>query len=345
MSLKCRQIEDNNLIKRIRHDSYDSNIFCTEHWDAFLQNVFNACRHFIGIYDGQELIGVWPAYEIRKGPFKIIGSPLRGWFTPWLGPRFLEEIPEEEIKALSRNAMQAFDEYVAKKHFDYIESSSLYVDDETMLNLNYQPLTKATAILDISLPSDDLLKSFGKTCRKRIRRAEKLGCTVEDISSTDFVPKLWDMTLDVFARRGSAPLHTPKLIKGLIEAHLPSGRIFCLGVFRNDKLICIGVHAYNGEYLVDLFRATYVKYYKYFPYHILYWKLFQIAIKKGVRYFDMMGIDPAKPDQFKMSFHPRLIKWKHWSKSQSFFTQASKSFYEFYLNKIVRNLRWLGIRK
>jgi len=177
MNLKCEQIKDYNLVKRIRKDSYDANTFCSKRWDAFLRNAFNASRHFVGIYDGAELIGLWPAYVLKKGPLKIIGSPLRGWFTPWLGPRFFQEVPESEIKALSQGAMYAFDEYVAKNNFDYVECSSLNLDDETMLNLNYQPLTKATTVLDISLPSEDLLKSLGKTCQKKIKKVYKFNCT------------------------------------------------------------------------------------------------------------------------------------------------------------------------
>lgn len=345
MSLICRQIEDYNVIRRIRKNSYDENTFCTDRWDSFLQNAFNARRHFVGIYDNEELIGFWPAYVIKKGPLKIIGSPLRGWFTPWLGPRFFQQVAEDDIKSISQSAMHAFDEYVAKNHFDYVECSSLNFDDEIMRNLNYKSVNKATAILDISLPLDDLLKSFGKTCRKRIIKAEKYGCTVNDISSINFIPQLWDMTVDVFGRRGSGPAHNHRIIKKLIETHLSSGHLFCLGVFKDNELISIGVHAWHEKYLVDLFRATYVRYYNYYPYHILYWDLFQRAKKKGCKYFDMMGVDNRKPDQFKMSFHPELITWNHWVKSRTIVARIGSFIYQVYVNKVVRNLARLGIEK
>lgn len=341
MELQCRYLDDYSAVKRINANIYDSNVFCTERWDTFIRTTFNAKRHFIGIYDGSVLIGLWPSYTVKKGPFKILGSPLRGWFTPWLGPRFFKEISQKDIPVLSQKAMYAFDQYIRKTSFDYVECASMFLPDGLMKELRYQPLTKATTILDISLPSDDLMKSFGKTCRKKIKKSIKFGCTVEDISSTDFVPQLWDMTVDVFGRRGSGPAHNPKLINNIIETHLTSGHLFCLGVFKDNKLICIGVHAWHNGYLVDLFRATYVKYYKYFPYHILYWELFNLAKSKGCKYFDMMGINHRQPDQFKTSFHPQIVTWKHWSKSRSFLTRTGKFFYEFYVNKIVRNLiRW-----
>ena len=345
MELQCRYLDDYNAVKRINANVYDSNVFCTERWDTFIRTTFNAKRHFIGIYDGSVLIGLWPSYALKKGPFKILGSPLRGWFTPWLGPRFFNEISENDIKALSQSALYAFDEYVEKNRFDYVECSSLNFEDETMRNLNYQPLIKATTIIDISLPSDDLLKSFGKTCRKKIKKAEKFGCTVEDISSTDFISQLWDMTVDVFGRRGSGPVHGQSLINNMIKAHLPTGHFICLGVFKDDRLIAIGTYVWHRKYLVGLFRATYLDCYKYYPYNILYWNLTKIAKEKGIEYYDMMGVDPKMPDQFKMSFHPQLIKWNHWAKPRTFLARTGRFFYEFYINQIVRNMARLGLKK
>lgn len=345
MELQCRYLDDYNAVKRINANVYDSNVFCTERWDTFIRTTFNAKRHFIGIYDGSVLIGLWPSYALKKGPLKILGSPLRGWFTPWLGPRFFKGISQKEIPVLSQKAMYAFDQYIGKTRFDYVECASIFLPDGLMKELRYQPLTKATTILDISVPSDDLMKSFGKSCRKRIRKSIRFGCTVDDISSTDFIPQLWDMTVDVFGRRGSGPAHNPALIKEVIETHLPSGHLFCLGVFKDNKLISIGVHAWHNSCLVDLFRATYVKYYQYFPYHILYWELFKIAKDSGCEYFDMMGVDPSRPDQFKMSFHPQIVTWNHWAKSRTITARAGSFLYEFYVSKIVRNWSRLGLKK
>ena len=110
-------------------------------------------------------------------------------------------------------------------------------------------------------------------------------------------------------------------------------------------MISIGVHVWHNTGLVDLFRATYVKYYQYFPYHILYWELFMLAKNKGCKYFDMMGVDHRNPDQFKMSFHPQIVTWNHWAKPRTFIARTGRFFYEFYINKIVRNRSRAGLKK
>src|SRR5262245_51580635 len=33
-------------------------------------------------------VALWPCFELRKGPFTILGSPLPGWSTAYLGPLF-----------------------------------------------------------------------------------------------------------------------------------------------------------------------------------------------------------------------------------------------------------------
>src|SRR4051794_5591974 len=39
---------------------------------------------------------VWPCLVMRKGPFRIVGSPLPGWSTPYLGPLFAQEVDEAQ---------------------------------------------------------------------------------------------------------------------------------------------------------------------------------------------------------------------------------------------------------
>lgn len=345
MSLICKNLMEDIDLFPILRNYYDGNFFCSEEWSKFIVNAYGAKRNYIGIFDSKSLVGFFPAYTLKKGPLKIIGSPLRGWFTPWLGPRFFDSsLTGSEINLLSDQSMSAFDNYVSTNKFDYVECSSMSVSDEIMTELNYDPLKKATVILDISRDLDDLLQSFGKTCRKRIRKAESFGCEVRDISNVDFIDVLWDMTIDVFGRRGSGPVHDKRIIKSMINQYLPTGDVLCLGVYREKELLAIGVHLRKKNYLYDLFRATFVRNYEYFPYHILYWELFKRAKMMGCECFDMMGVDPNNPDLFKLSFKPSMIEWNHWSKSRTFTAKISRSLYENYINKVKRNISRFGLK-
>ncbi len=337
ISLQTRTISERDAHDWLWNNNNRGSIFCTPRWDAFLHKTYQAKKHFIGIYDQSELICLWPAYMVRKGPFRILGSPLRGWFTPWMDPVFSSDIPDSDRESIRRQALTAFDRYGDEKRFDYVECASRLTTDSVMKALDYQPMQKATAILDISPEPETLLKTFSKTCRKRIKRACKYGCTVKDISSLDFVPELWQMTLDVYGRKGIGPAHNPHIIKCILETHMKSGHLFCLGVFRKEKLIAIGVQARHQTKMIDLFRATYRDCYNYFPYYLMYWHLFELAREKGVRHFNMMGVDPQNPDQFKMSFHPQLVHWNHWVKSRTLRGRAGSMLYEFFVEKIVRN--------
>lgn len=39
----------------------------------------------LGVYDGQELVGVLPGFVARKYGVRLFGAPLRGSMTPYLG--------------------------------------------------------------------------------------------------------------------------------------------------------------------------------------------------------------------------------------------------------------------
>jgi hypothetical protein len=59
------------------------------HHPAWLEAVgkgvhFEVC--FIGIYEGDDLVGAVPGFLTRRGPFRLFGSPLRGTMTSSLGP-------------------------------------------------------------------------------------------------------------------------------------------------------------------------------------------------------------------------------------------------------------------
>src|SRR6185503_18478174 len=38
------------------------------------------------------IAALWPVLETRKGPFRVLGSPLRGWSTAYLGPLFAANV-------------------------------------------------------------------------------------------------------------------------------------------------------------------------------------------------------------------------------------------------------------
>src|SRR5262245_44415671 len=49
-------------------------------------------------------VGIWPCLDLRKGPFRIVGSPLPGWSTAYLGPLFA---PKVDIQVILRAFLES----------------------------------------------------------------------------------------------------------------------------------------------------------------------------------------------------------------------------------------------
>lgn len=62
--------------------------------------------------------------ELRVGPFKLFGSPMPGWNTPYVGPVFMKEVEAEDFFAI-------LEEYLSSnsyKHAELIIADSRYTE-------------------------------------------------------------------------------------------------------------------------------------------------------------------------------------------------------------------------
>ena len=80
----------------------DWRIFQTSAWLRFIEATQGARLLRLGVYDAGQLVGCWAAGKLHKGGLRIVGSPMRGWNTPYMAAASHDLPSMELLKAWRR---------------------------------------------------------------------------------------------------------------------------------------------------------------------------------------------------------------------------------------------------
>jgi SAM-dependent methyltransferase len=265
-------------------------------------------------------LGYFCAGSLKKGPFRILGSPLTGWGTNTLGPVFDQDIDHahflETLDAL------ADDERVAT-----IELESRILSENALEAAGYEPVGAWTYVVPLREPAT-MWRVLDPTCRNRVRKATKAGLFVQDAHDPDFVEEYYKQYATVMRQKGMPPhysLEDPKLL----FAHLktadclfalrvkhPSGRVLATGLFPHDDR---AMYFWGGASSVDALHLC--------PNDLLHWTAMCLAAERGLLTYNMSG-----HGRFKRKFGGTLTLVKRWHKHYWRSARWARRGYRFWLD-------------
>ena len=101
-------------------------------------------------------------------------------------------------------------------------------------------------LIDLTLGEDVLYSRLSsKSCRYSIRRAEKLGVTIEEASDEGFADEYYEQLLDVFAKQSLVPTYDRERVRLLIRHLAPTGNLLLLRA-REPQGRCIATGIFVG---------------------------------------------------------------------------------------------------
>ena len=126
----------------------DRVIFQTREWIEFIAAGTGGVPVIAAVKDGSDVVGYFSGLAVRRFGVPILGSPLRGWSTRYLGFNLRPEVPRPEaVSALMRFA---FDE-LRCVHVE-LRDRYLTAGDDQGLGLDHM----VAAILEVDLrPSEE----------------------------------------------------------------------------------------------------------------------------------------------------------------------------------------------
>jgi hypothetical protein len=255
------------------------------------------------IRDGSKTIGYFSAGLICMGPFKIMGSPLRGWGTNFMGPVVNADVDQEAL-------LRSLDALAAREHLAMTEIESRILQDQNLVASHYEPSPSWTYLVPLTADHNVMWLALDSTRRTGIRKAIKAGLSVEDTDDPSLADQFYDQYTHVMRRKGESPpyprAHPRLLVKHLKKADLlfalrvrdDTGRVLATGLFPHDDKT---IYFWGGASSTEALHLC--------PNDLLHWSAMCMAADRGLCLYNMSG-----HGRFKMKFGGTLTELKRWHK-------------------------------
>ena len=300
-------------------DAYsDRTVFQTRPWLRFLERTQRAEPVVARLYDGGTVVGYFTGMIARKFGVKILGSPLKGWTTHYMGFNLL---PGTSRRAVL-DALPGFAFGDLRCH--YLELMDPGAVDGDELAPSYEIERKQTYHVDLTLSEDDLLGRMGHTARRTARRPERTGVTIEEASDAQFADDYYEQMVDVFAKQRLVPTYGIDRVRELMACLTPGKDLLLLRA-RSAEGVCIATGIFPASPAAAVFwgGASWRKYQKLYPNEPLMWYAMRYWKARGVRtldfggggaYKEKFGPSPVKLTRFMRSRIGLLIAARHAAK-------------------------------
>ena len=271
--------------------------------DAFGDRLFAQRRHwleFVAAFTGGEVVvaqlhrrgevlGYFSGIRFRRCGIPILGSPFRGWTTPYMGFNLAPGV--SRIEALAAVERFAFRQLGCL----HLEVTDRQFTIEDGIAHGYAHRLVRTFVTDLTQDEDRLLANMTSACRRAIRKAEKSGVAVEVADPGGFAEEYHAQLCDVFAKQGLRPTYSPARVQQLIDHVHPSGDLLLLRV-RDPEGRCIATGIFPGFNTFSFFwgNASLREHQILRPNEAVHWFAMRHWKARGMRQHDWGGANPYK---------------------------------------------------
>lgn len=304
----------------------DRTIFHTRAWMEIIQAAHGVRPVFAKAVRDGKCIAIWPCLEMRKGPFRVLGSPLPGWSTAYMGPLFADDA---DIAA----TLQAFFDHKLFRRYAYFACRTMVHRHEVDLAaFGFNLLTNfETYWIDLLQSEETLWSNLKSECRSRVRKAEKEGVEIRREETDAFIDDFWKMSLETFAKSNIQPTHTREFCVEVWRKLKPLSRVHVLSAFVAGRRAAILMLPHDESTMHYWGGASYQEFREIPVNNLLHWQAIKDARGLGLRCYDFVSSEGG-PGRFKKTFGPQpVVVARHWDRSPSRLMRMLKERYEAYL--------------
>lgn len=279
-------------------------------WLDALTNGFGASIRFarsVG-QDGRTL-ALTPFMCKKKGPFRLVGTPLSGMYTEFAGPLFDKDLAADGIEAVMASLHK-----VAAKNGDYVEWGSKGNTDwgHALERFGYQHTERPTLVVDLSPGEAAVWTAFESRARNMTRKAEKAGVVARTVQpDASWIAGYYEMLRATFARQGLAPPHPLSFYRQMIPLSA-AGVVRCVSAEVEGTMVAGCVFVIDGKRMLYLSGVANEQGMTLAATSLLQWHAIKEAIALGVTEYDMGGLGVPSIDKFKRSFGGRDATHGRW---------------------------------
>lgn len=277
-------------------DSYaDRNVFQSREWLAFIEKTQDAKPVIAALTQNGDTVGFFTGLLIRRYGVRILGSPLRGWTTSYMGFNLADGVSRRgAVEALLPFAFRT----LGCLHVE-LRGRDLSLDDVRGLGGYYAigaDFTGNTVFeVDLRPPEEELFARMASACRRCIRKAEKVGVTIEEADDLGFADDYYAQLRDVFAKQSLVPTYDKARVTELIRHLHPTGHLLLLRARAADgRCIATGIFPAMNRWMYFWGGASWRSHQILRPNEALMWHAMRYWKARGVEICDLGGATDYK---------------------------------------------------
>jgi hypothetical protein len=260
----------------------DRVVFQARPWIEFVQRSQGAEPVVAALTDDGSTCGYFTGLLLRRYGFTILGSPLPGWTSAFMG--FNLEPGVSRRAAAEALIPFAFDS-LGCSHLEFRDYHlGLHEVDE--IGFEHTPWTGLE--VDLTPPEDEIFAAMQGRCRTAIRKAAREGVVIEEDDGVDFADVFYPQLQDVFGKQGLVPPYGVDRVRELIRCVHPSGRLLLLRARAPDgECIATGIFPAMNRIMHFLAGASWREHQRLNPNEPLVWYAMRYWKERGVQTCDL----------------------------------------------------------
>lgn len=262
-------------------------------------------RPYVG-YKGEEPIGLFPVFELSRGPFAAAFSPPPELKIPYLGPALVPTpgIKRRKLEQRNRNFVEAVLDRVGDDvapRFTQVRTSPAYTDDRPFLWEGHEATKRYTYTVDLTPSEEDLIMAFSKDARRNVRTDEPYEVFQGDVDDLKRVLEAVrerhdEQNIELSLPESFAVDLFRRLPDDCMTVHVCTQRgTFCGGeiTLQDDDTVYGWLAA--GDHSCDL------------PVNdVVCWHVMRESKREGYGTYDMIGANDPRLSSYKSKFGPEL---------------------------------------
>jgi hypothetical protein len=313
MSIDIRILDDEDEWDRYVDRSDGTNLF---HRYAALDvqaRYTDAELYPLAGFKGQEAVGVFPVFEIRKGPVSAAFSPPPEIRIPYLGPALLnvdklkQRKRERRQKRFVENCLDVIEEEIGPK-YTHVRTDERFEDLRPFIWNDHDVTPTYTYVVDLDADEETIKARFSSDARSNIRDGDDADYAIEEGGYTA-IEKIMEQVRSRYEAQ-DVSFHLPTALVADLFDRLPDGYVrpytlyvegdFIGGILALDD----GERVYRWQGGVrtdaDVDIATN---------DLLDWRVMADARERGRSYYDLVGADDPRINRYKAKFGPEVASY------------------------------------
>ncbi|RQH00256.1 GNAT family N-acetyltransferase [Natrarchaeobius oligotrophus] len=273
-----------------------------EHADATLHPLIG--------FKGQEVVGLFPVFEIRKQFVTTAFSPPPHLRVPYLGPALLnlEKLKQRKRERRRQRFMDGCFEWISSElspKYGHVRTSTAFDDARPFKWSGYESTPEYTYAVDLTVPADDLLMSFSSDARSNVRNTDDDAYEVT-VGGTEEIRLIHEQVQNRYESQGigfDVPVEfVLELADRSENGHVRPYALRVDGEFVGG-ILALEYGGTTGRWMGGVRTDADVD----VPTNdLLDWAIMKDGLEAGLETYDLVGADTRRINRYKAKFNPEL---------------------------------------